>query len=201
MEHKNNQAASYDTAAINRENRQSWVKVLSIWMGLIFSTATMLYGGVLGTFLDLGSALLAILCGTAILAVLSILISNIGADTGLSCYELMKYFLGNVGGRIVSVMFIIVMLGWSGIGVIVVVEMLALYIPFFGTPLGFALGGIGLNIIFVGTVWTSFKGLSFFSRLAVPVIALCFLIAILRTVQVYRITHFFEKPPINPSSY
>ena len=152
MGQNNSQVSSYDTAAINQENRQSWVKVLSIWMGLIFSTATMLYGGVLGTFLSLGGALLAILCGTAILAVLSILISNIGADTGLSCYELMKYFLGSTGGKIVSVMFIIVMLGWSGIGVIVVVEMLAIYFPFFSTPIGFALGGIGLNIIFVGTV-------------------------------------------------
>ena len=82
MGQNNSQVSSYDTAAINQENRQSWVKVLSIWMGLIFSTATMLYGGVLGTFLSLGGALLAILCGTAILAVLSILISNIGADTG-----------------------------------------------------------------------------------------------------------------------
>ena len=67
MGQNNSQVSSYDTAAINQENRQSWVKVLSIWMGLIFSTATMLYGGVLGTFLSLGGALLAILCGTAIL--------------------------------------------------------------------------------------------------------------------------------------
>ncbi len=201
MGQNNSQVSSYDTAAINQENRQSWVKVLSIWMGLIFSTATMLYGGVLGTFLSLGGALLAILCGTAILAVLSILISNIGADTGLSCYELMKYFLGSTGGKIVSVMFIIVMLGWSGIGVIVVVEMLAIYFPFFSTPIGFALGGIGLNIIFVGTVWTSFKGLSFFSRLAVPVIALVFIIALIRTGQVYGITPLFEKPPVNPRSF
>lgn len=201
MEHNNSQVTSYDTSAIQKENRQSWVKILSIWMGLIFSTATMLYGGVLGTFLDLGHALLAIVCGTAILALLSILISNIGADTGLSCYELMKYFLGNTGGRIVSVMFISVMLGWSGIGVIVVVEMMALYIPFFATPLGFALGGIGLNIIFVGTVWSSFKGLSFFSRLAVPIITVVFVIAFVRTGQVYGLAPLFEKVPVNPHSF
>ena len=110
MSSSNDQASSYGTSAIQQENRQSWVKILAIWMGLIFSTATMFYGGVLGSFMHLGQTLLAIVCGTAILAFMSILISNIGAETGLSCYELMKYFLGDLGGKVVSVMFIIVML-------------------------------------------------------------------------------------------
>ncbi len=98
------QVASYGTEAIAKESKQNWVKIFSVWTGLIFSVSTMLYGGVVGSQLPLGQAFIAIGCANLFLAILTTFISHIGVETGLGAFELTKYGFGNFGGKIISLL-------------------------------------------------------------------------------------------------
>ncbi len=195
-----NQVTSYSTESIHAENKQSWVKIFSVWTGLVFSVSTMLYGGVVGSQLPLGQALIAIGIANLFLAVITTLVSFIGADTGLGAFELLKYCFGVTGGKIITIIRLTLSLGWVGIGSILVVDLVSFFIPFFATPVGFAVGGIVINLLFVATVWTGFKGLTFLTRFAIPAIVLIFLVALFQTERLHGIATLFDKEPVNPTS-
>lgn len=201
MSDHSNQVDSYSTASVSKENRQSWVKIFSVWTGLIFSVSTMLYGGIVGSQLPLWKGIMAILCANTFLAIITILISHMGADTGLGAFELIKYGFGTVGGKLIGLLRTLVSLGWCGIGSVLVVDLLAFYIPFFETPVGFAVAGIAINLLFVFTVWGGFKGLSFLTRIAVPLIVLIFAVALFQTQKNFGIGALFAKEPANPTPF
>lgn len=201
MSDKNNQVSSYSTTSVSQENRQSWLKIFSVWIGLIFSVSTMLYGGIVGSQLPLGKGILAILCANAFLAFITILVSHIGADTGLGAFELMKYGFGRIGGKIIGLLRTIVSLGWCGIGCVLVVNLLQFYIPFFATPIGFAIAGIVINLLFVLTVWRGFNGLSILNRVAVPLIVVIFIVALTQTHKIFGLGTLFDKAPVNPTPF
>lgn len=201
MNENNQQTTSFGTESIAQESRQSWVKICFVWLGLLFAVSTMMQGGIVGTQLTLGKALLAIVCANTFLAALTIAISFMGADTGLGAFELLKYPFGIIGGKLVSLARTIVALGWCGFGAILVINILALYIPFFATPTGFIIGGICINLFFGATAWYSFKALAIITRIAIPAICIIFLVAAIQTERNFGIASLFMKEPTAPASF
>lgn len=197
----NQQTTSFVTESITQESRQSWTKICFVWLGMLFCVATMMQGGVVGTQLPLGKAMAAILCANTFLALLTIAISFMGADTGLGAFELLKYPFGVLGGKIVSLARTVVALGWCGFGAILLIDILGLYIPFFQTPTGFVAGGILLNLFFAATAWFSFKALAIVTRVAVPAIVVIFAIAMFRAESQAGIASLFALEPVAPASF
>ncbi len=198
---KEHQVSTYDTNTIHQDNRQSWIKILAIWAGLIFSVPSLLYGNVVATFLPLGQGLLAIFLGSVILGALTLMISIIGGDTGLPASEIFKYFFGTTGSKILSLMNALLSLGWVGIGATLIVDLLGFYIPFFASGIGYSIGCIVVMAWFVITVWTSFKGLSLLGLVALPIIVVIFIIALIQAERVYGVAQLFDNVPSNPQSF
>lgn len=198
---QNQQVSSYNTEAVGQDGKQDWKKILFVWTGLIFSVSTMLYGGVVGSQLPLSKAILAILCGNLFLAVVTTLVSFMGTDTGLGAFELTKYSFGTIGGKIISLLRTIISLGWAGIGSILVVDLLSFFVPFFATMVGFSIGGIVINALFILTVWKGFHSLHKLSQFAIPAIILIFGVALFQADKVYGIVTLFEKSPAQPEGF
>ncbi|MCI7473014.1 MAG: cytosine permease [Clostridiales bacterium] len=198
---KSNQSSTYGTDSIRADGRKSWVSIFVIMAGMIFAVSKVVYGGKVGTFLPLSQAFWAILLGNVLLTLVTIPVAGIGADTGLGVFELVKYSFGQVGGKFIIVLQLLVRLGWAGIGTILVIELLSFYIPFLATPVGFAIAGILINLLFIVTVWTGFDGLSIISKLAVPLILVIFVIALFQVERLHGIASVITKEPTDPKSF
>lgn len=201
MKEGNSQVTSYSIAPVDKDGRQSWVKIFAVLAGMIFAVSKVVYGGVVGTYLPLEQAIVAIIIGNALLAAVTIPIAHIGTNTGLGAFEIFKYSFGTEGGKIITVLRLLAQLGWAGIGTILAIELLSFFVPFFATPLGFVVAGIVINLIFIATVWTGFKGLAIFSKLAVPAIILIFIAALLQVEKMYGIATIFNCEPTNPQTF
>lgn len=68
---------------IKAAERQSWGSIAMVWIGSVICVPALMIGGMLGAGLSLGSCILAILVGYALICVFMSFMGMEGCDTGL----------------------------------------------------------------------------------------------------------------------
>lgn len=155
--------SDYAFETVPADKRQNWIQVSVVWAGFVLVTSNLITGSVAGSALPLSKAILAILLGNVVLAIIGILQSRAGCETNLSTYVLARYALGNKGSKLMSLVFIISYVGWYGVGIGLTASVAAAYIPINEHVIAFIFA-----VLFMSTALFGYNGLKVLSSFAVP---------------------------------
>ena len=141
--------------------------MLVVMLGFAFFSASMLAGGNIGTSLNMGDFIKAVIFGNILLCIYTGLLAYIAGDTGLSTHLLARYSFGEKGSYLLSFLVSVTQVGWFGVGV-----------AMFAIPVS-KVTGINLwtliivsGLFMTATAYFGMKSLTILSMIAVPAIAI-----------------------------
>ena len=157
---------------IKAAERQSWGSIAMVWIGSVICVPALMIGGMLGAGLSLGSCILAILVGYALICVFMSFMGMEGCDTGLPTAVMASCALGEKGAKyIISSILAISCIGWFCIQSAVCG---ASFSSMFGDMAGAAipvwLSSVVWGIIMLLTACFRFTGLKWLNKIAVPLL-------------------------------
>lgn len=185
----------YSTEPVPQNLRKSWVGQMFVWVGWVFSVTGFMGGALIGSQQKLGSAILAIVLGMAVLAIIGVLQSSTGAKTGLSTYVLSRYAFGIVGSKIISFIFALTIIGWLAVGISVAADAASYILPFDPQAISFVFA-----IIMSITALFDYKGIEWLSRMVVPAIVV-FLVFGLYKATAGGLASLFALDPTDPKPF
>ena len=157
----------YSLEAIPQSEKKGFMSMLVVMLGFAFFSASMIAGGNIGTSLNMGNFLKAVILGNILLCIYTGLLACIAGDTGLSTHLLARYSFGEKGSYLLSGLVSITQVGWFGVGV-----------AMFAIPVS-KVTGINLwtliivsGLLMTATAYFGMKSLTILSMIAVPAIAI-----------------------------
>ena len=157
----------YSLEAIPQSEKKGFMSMLVVMLGFAFFSASMIAGGNIGTSLNMGEFLKAVILGNILLCIYTGLLACIAGDTGLSTHLLARYSFGQKGSYLLSGLVSITQVGWFGVGV-----------AMFAIPVS-KVTGINLwtliivsGLLMTATAYFGMKSLTILSMIAVPAIAI-----------------------------
>ena len=157
----------YSLEAIPQSEKKGFISMLVVMLGFAFFSASMIAGGNIGTSLNMGNFLKAVILGNILLCIYTGLLACIAGDTGLSTHLLARYSFGEKGSYLLSGLVSITQVGWFGVGV-----------AMFAIPVS-KVTGINLwtliivsGLLMTATAYFGMKSLTILSMIAVPAIAI-----------------------------
>lgn len=105
----------YEREPVPASLRRGWLSLSMVWIAVGIDLSSMLLGSQLSAGLSLSDATIAIMIGSAILAVMSAVTAYIGAVTNLSTAMITRIVFGGNGAKIVSGLLSFSLLGWFGV--------------------------------------------------------------------------------------
>ena len=157
----------YSLEAIPQSEKKGFMSMLVVMLGFAFFSASMIAGGNIGTSLNMGDFLKAVILGNILLCIYTGLLACIAGDTGLSTHLLARYSFGEKGSYLLSGLVSITQVGWFGVGV-----------AMFAIPVSKVTGInlwvliITLGLLMTATAYFGMKSLTILSMIAVPAIAI-----------------------------
>lgn len=165
------------------EQNKGWLGQGIVWAGIVVALTAIMTGGLLAEGLGFRGMLIAATVGGLIHFVIGTLQGLIGQKTKLSTAFSTRFSLGNIGSRILSIFMAISLFGWF-----------AFQASLFGLTAGTLmedLAGIALDVrilivagglVMMITAIAGFKGLSWLSKLTVPLIIILVIEGMRRTL-------------------
>ena len=157
----------YSLEVIPQSEKKGFMSMLVVMLGFAFFSASMIAGGNIGTSLNMGDFLKAVILGNILLCIYTGLLACIAGDTGLSTHLLARYSFGEKGSYLLSGLVSITQVGWFGVGV-----------AMFAIPVS-KVTGINLwtliivsGLLMTATAYFGMKSLTILSMIAVPAIAI-----------------------------
>ena len=157
----------YSLEEIPQSEKKGFLSMLVVMLGFAFFSASMIAGGNIGTSLNMGDFLKAVILGNILLCIYTGLLACIAGDTGLSTHLLARYSFGEKGSYLLSGLVSITQVGWFGVGV-----------AMFAIPVS-KVTGINLwtliivsGLLMTATAYFGMKSLTILSMIAVPAIAI-----------------------------
>lgn len=167
MNKTQHQDHDYSLEAIPQEAKKGFLSMLVVMLGFAFFSASMLAGGNIGTSLNIGDFIKAVIFGNILLCIYTGLLAYIAGDTGLSTHLLARYSFGEKGSYLLSFLVSVTQVGWFGVGV-----------AMFAIPVS-KVTGINLwilimvsGLLMTATAYFGMKSLTVLSMIAVPAIAI-----------------------------
>ncbi len=176
----------YATMPVPEENRISLSAQGSVWAGAVFCATMFSIGGMLAASMTPARFLLAVLLGTALVAVIASLIGVIGARTHLSSAFNARFALGTKGGKLFGLILAVSMTGWFGLQCSYFADSTVYMLQMFGFSGGShivwaIMGGLMMMV----TVMAGLRGITLLSTLGAPLLlALAFVAAVITANQV-----------------
>lgn len=173
----------YSTERVPLDRRSSTFSVAMVASGFCVSMSGMYAGAALAKGLSFKEAFLSAFIGNLILTLYGSLMGIIGTWEGLSSSRLSIYSFGKKGYKIVAFVLAITMAGWFAIQAGLFGSAFSEIFPHknFITSAEFASFWGGILMMFTAVI--GIKGLSTLSKIAVPAIFICAVIAMVMGVQ------------------
>lgn len=187
----------YAFGAVPVDKRQNFYQLTVVWTGFIIATANLLSGSIAGSSLSLGKALLATLVGNLILTFIGICQSRTACETNLSTYVLARYALGIKGAKFMSLVFIVNLIGWFGVGVGLAAKVASSFIPMNEHMIAFL-----FSLLFMTTAMYGYKGLKILSSFAVPFVIVVSILGVYKVIgQSGGITQLISIVPTETKTF
>ncbi|PVU77092.1 cytosine permease, partial [Acidianus hospitalis] len=159
----------YSIRPVPKESRYGFYNIFLVFSSVYGAIAVIWAGGALGYELTFSQAILAVISGTIVLAILGALIAAVGSYSGLSTYVMWRFPLGRWGGKIAGLLLITITtgIGWYAVETwlfgIVMSEIFPNN-PFFSVGMASIWGGILMIIM----TYVGYRMLSFLSYFTIP---------------------------------
>jgi len=162
----------YALTPVPKENSVSALRIVMVCVGIIVALPAFILGAELGSAHGFRIGALAIFLGGGFLSVIAMATGTVGANTRLNTAMLTKRTFGSIGGRLVSVILALTMLGWFG----VTAELFGRGVHEVMTRLGWSAMPEEINLVIGGLLMTGttvlgFAALQRLSNITVPLLA------------------------------
>ncbi|MBN2909898.1 cytosine permease [Polycladomyces sp. WAk] len=105
----------YEREPVPIAKRKKWLTLAFVWIAIGIDLSAVLLGTQLGAGMTLSNAVLAVIAGSLLLAVLGSFTAYVGAVSGLSTAMISRYVFGEHGAKLVSGVIGISLFGWFGV--------------------------------------------------------------------------------------
>jgi len=147
-------------------------RIALIKTGIVIALPAFIMGAELGFALGFWRSVVAFGCGAAILFVLALGTSTVGARTRLSTAMLMQFVFGSLGARVVSVALAITLTGWFGVTAQLFGESLDVIAATLGIDLSATVYVLVGGALMILSAVFGIRGLQRLADMAVPVLLL-----------------------------
>ena len=158
----------WSTAPVPKEFRRSNYGVVATLVGQIIALSGIYIGASMVGGLTLSEAFIATLGGSAILAVLGGFLSWVGTKTGVGLSMLLRESFGTIGSYIVSVMLLLVAVGFFGYQATFFGATIHAMFPAAGWITSQTVAGIWGGLLMMTTALVGYKGIEWLSNWASP---------------------------------
>jgi cytosine permease len=155
---------------VGPEQKRSALDVSLVTAGFCIAMSGLFTGAAMVAGLTLGQAILAAIIGNTILAAYGGLIGAAGAQHGVSTTMLSRHVFGRQGAKVIGALWGITLMGWFSVqtGFFgMTIHAMAPNGGFITSPKVAALWG---GILMIMTAYFGYKGLSYLSRVAIPLL-------------------------------
>jgi len=164
-------------------------------VGWCVSPSAFMTGGIIGAGSTAGRGLAAVLLGNLLLVVIASLVGIIGCKTGFTTYSILRIVFGKKGSLISSLLIGILAMGF--IGVLLNAFGLSLHSLIPSIPVWLAI--VIFSVCVTSTAILGFKGLSFISNIAAPILWIFLALGVFVTAKnVGSFGSIFAITPKNP---
>lgn len=196
----------HGTQPVPQSETKNWLSLGLIIWGIVLCLPAFMLGGFVAGAAPLGRALIIILLGAVVLALLSAATGVIGAHTRLSTAMSAKFTFGKKGFTWISIFFAAATLGWFGIQLEIFAAMLMEAIRLSthnGILLPRAAVIIGGGLLMTTTAAFGFRGLSKLSQWMVPPLLGILLLTLFysATKSFPSLADLFAKLPADPKPF
>ncbi|WP_448807955.1 purine-cytosine permease family protein [Aminobacterium mobile] len=189
----------YPDRPVPANKKRSRLNIAMVTTGMAVAMSTLYTGASLASILTYKDACLSIIVGCTILCIVASLTGNIAAKKGVPFAMLSRYAFGRKGSNIVGLVFATSMLGWF-----------SYQCGYFGETINILSPNNALTSIKVATLWggllmmstaiIGFKGMTFLSMLASPLLLIMCLYSGYRSVVAVGMQEIINNIPANPAS-
>lgn len=166
----------YPLSAVPLSERRSSASVIIVVVGFLFFTPTMLTGGTVAVQFPFSQFMLLALASAAVLAAYIALIGTISARTGLTTVLLARTVFGRIGGKWSSILLGGTQVGWYGITLATLADLMG---RTFGWETTWPIAVVG-GIVMAITAYSGMKGIEILSWISVPLmLILCIWVLVL----------------------
>ena len=172
----------YPIDPVPQHARKSLFSLSVVLLGFTFFTPTMLAAAGIAPAYRFWPLMGVLLLGSAILGVYVAVLGTIGARTGLTTVLMARYSFGNKGSKLVSVLLGGTQIGWYGVTVGFLAELLARTFGWEGRPALWAIMIIA-GTVMGATAYYGYKGMYLLSVVSVPLLLILALWVTVRSFQ------------------
>ncbi|CAN5122220.1 cytosine permease [soil metagenome] len=170
----------YPIDPVPAQARKSTFSLLVVLLGFTFFTPTMLAGAEVGVSFGFAEFLTILAIGSLVLGLYVAVLSAIGARTGLTTVLMCRYSLGRVGAKAASLLLGGTQVGWYGVAVGALADLMAQAFGWQGWErLLMVLGGVLMGV----TAYYGFRGMYLLSVVSVPLMFVLAFWVVARSVQ------------------
>lgn len=105
----------YESEPVPMAKRKGWILLGLIWIAIGIDLSGIMLGMELGAGLSFNDALISVVIGSLVLAVIGSLAAYVGARTGLSTGMISRYVFGEYGAMLITTLIGITLFGWFGV--------------------------------------------------------------------------------------
>lgn len=194
-----NEFYDYPDRPVPKSERRSAHNIAMVTTGMAVAMSTLYTGALLADLLSYHEAVLAIILGCTVLAIVAGLTGSIGARKGVSFAFLARYPFGRQGSKIVGLVFAISMLGWYSYQCGYFGETMSLLLPNvkLASPKIAAFWG---GLLMMTTAVIGFKGMEILSLIAGPALLLMSIYGAITAFNKIGYDVIVNTPPSNPVS-
>lgn len=173
MEVKTKKMANIEQRALSRvrpEERQSWVSIAFMWIGVMISIPMLMVGGMFADQLTMGNIVIASVLGFGICGAIMVLMGIMGTDLGVPAAMSSSKAFGYRGSSyLMSVVLIIGCLGWFAVQTSACGTAFIILLSYFGIPnFPYWLSCLIWGAVMLFTAVTGFKFMKILNYIAVP---------------------------------
>lgn len=171
------------TNRVSLEEKKSLFDVTAVSTGYCIAMSGLFTGAALSIGLTLQEAILASFVGNGILLIYGGLLAVAGAKEGVASSMLARHSFGRQGSIIVSLVLSLTMLGWFSVQVGFFGDTINVMFPNAGFISQKYVAAFWGGILMLLTAYFGYKGLSFLSKVAIPLIFITSIIGIYQSVS------------------
>jgi cytosine permease len=188
----------YEHGVVPESERKGWLPIAGIWIAVGIDLSGTIMGVQLGAGLPFGPAIWATVLGSALLGLMAMACTWVGAATGFTSSVLARTVFGRGGGRLIAIFMAISSLGWFGVQTgffadnarVAVDELFHLDVPAWVFIL------IGGALMMITALW-GYRSIERLSSWAVPLLIALLVLAVVMAFVKYGSGDLFS--PVTPT--
>lgn len=171
----------YPIDPVPDQARKGAASIAVVLLGFTFFTPTMLVGAQVGAAFRLSDFLAVMVIGSLVLGLYVAVLAVVGASTRLTTVMLCRYTLGERGSKLASLLLGLTQVGWYGVGVATLGNLLAQAAGWGDT--GARITMLVGAVVMGATAYAGFRGLFWLSATSVPLMFLLATWVVFRSLE------------------